>query len=55
MPVGGARLLRERKRERGRETKMREGREMEENKDGFVIYYFNVLCGKIKLEMSGVL
>ena len=44
---------------------MREGREMEENKDGFVLYYFimyiyyliyfNVLCGKIKLEMPGVL
>ena len=34
---------------------MKVGKEMKENRDSFVIYYFNVLCGKIKLEMLGVL
>ena len=55
VPVGGARLLGERKRDRGRETKIREERKMEENRDCFEIYYFNVLYDKIKVEMSDIL
>ena len=40
VPMGGTRLLRERERDRGRETKMKVGKEMKENRDSFVIYYF---------------
>ena len=43
------------KRDRGREIKIRERREMGENRYGFEIYYFNVLYDKIKVRMLGVL
>ena len=39
----------------GREVKIRERREMGENRYNFGIYYFNVLYCKIKVGMLGIL
>ena len=43
------------KKDRGSEVKIRERREMGENRYDFEIYYFNVLYDKIKVGMLGVL